>query len=404
MLVGFSDELWSGISVVAAPAVEREHALEHGTYTLAIFAIPQLVAAILETVIDLYSDRWPRRAVVSIGLATLAAALVGCALADTAWLLSAGLAVAGTASGVACAGAQAELIALYGSADKALTRWTTFASAGDLLVPIVVGAAFYFGWSYRTALAFGASTLALQAIVTWRSRAPAHPDARKPGRPGEDADDQEDEDPEEQTEPLRAVLSRAARNPRLWIWLGGVAFCSLLDELAAALAALRLRVDLGATEATASASLIAFSAGAVAGSLFCERFLDRFAWRALLITSTVLSIAATGLFLLAPSTTWTWPALVLLGASVAPHYPLAKARAYETLPERPGLVNAAATVFSVFDVVAPPAVGVVADRWGLTAAFGCLLLQPVGLLLLAIVLGRTPPRKDAEIEQKDGTP
>ncbi|MGH7330114.1 MAG: hypothetical protein ACREJX_17345, partial [Polyangiaceae bacterium] len=72
--------------------------------------------------------------------------------------------------------------------------------------------------------------------------------------------------------------------------------------------------------------------------------------------------------------------LVVLGVLVAPHHPLSMARAYETLPEHPGVVQACVQLFVAIDVCAPLAVGVVADRFGLGAALACLAAQPVVIL------------------------
>ena len=70
-------------------------------------------------------------------------------------------------------------------------------------------------------------------------------------------------------------------------------------------------------------------------------------------------------------------ALFVVGVTSAPHHPLSIARAYEELPDHPGTVQAMGQLFVVVDVGAPLLLGAVADRFGLGAAMGCLLLQPV---------------------------
>ena len=69
-------------------------------------------------------------------------------------------------------------------------------------------------------------------------------------------------------------------------------------------------------------------------------------------------------------------ALVVVGVTSAPHHPLALARAYDEMPNNPGTVQACAQLFAVVDVVAPLALGLAADRFGLGFATACLLLQP----------------------------
>jgi fucose permease len=230
-----------------------------------------------------------------------------------------------------------------------------------------------------------------QAAFVGRLSAPAEAETQDP-EPWNDG--AAEEDPEDAHEPLRAVLSRGAVTVPLLVWLFGASLCHLLDEIAAALAALRIERDLGATEAVAGASLTAFSVGGFVASLFLERAIERFNWRAVLAASAIASIAAVLLFIAAPSPAWSWPALVLLGISVAPHYGIAKARAYEAVPGRPGLVNAAAQLFVVLELATPFGIGVLADRYGLGVAFACLVLQPLGLVALAAFYRRKSPSSE----------
>jgi predicted MFS family arabinose efflux permease len=143
----------------------------------------------------------------------------------------------------------------------------------------------------------------------------------------------------------------------------------------------------------AAACLAAFSSGSVIGAIATERYVDRVPARSILLGSALICAALLGLVLLAPSPALVTVALVPLGASVAPHYALAKARAYAAVPDRPGLVNAAAQAFVVLDLGAPLALGLVADRWGLRAALACLLAQPVAIFVLTLLLER---RRDDE--------
>ncbi|HTJ82628.1 MAG TPA: MFS transporter, partial [Polyangiaceae bacterium] len=162
--VAFTDELWSGVSVVAAPSVEREHALDHAGYTLWIFTLPMLGSAVVDVALAWLSDRLPRRAMVAASLAALSIALAACAIAPSAPLLALMLALAGTASGGATGAAQGELIDAHrGDAARAMTRWTVFASSGDLVAPLAVAAALAVGWSFRGVMAAVALLVAAQA-------------------------------------------------------------------------------------------------------------------------------------------------------------------------------------------------------------------------------------------------
>ncbi len=382
--VALTDELWSGIAVVAAPALERELDLDHGAYALAVFTVPLLVGAAGEALLAILSDRYPRRYFVAGGVAALAASLLVAGLTRSAWGLSTGLALAGVASGVACSAAQAELVTRT-SPERALTRWTVFASAGDVLGPAVVSATLWRGHSYRFVFVFVGACLALQAVVMFRALGGSPPTG---SRDDEAEAEAEAGDDDAAPEPLGEIFRSGARSSRIWIWLGAAALCTLLDEIAAALAALHLRAAHGLPEAEASACLAFFSIGSLFGALVADRWLARWSWRVVLVGACVAAVAAVGLFLAAPGPGLASAALALLGAAVAPHYPLVKAQAYAAMPGRPGLVNAAAQVFVVVDLLAPPALGVLAEAHGTAISVLALTAQPLGILVLVGLFSR----------------
>ena len=59
------------------------------------------------------------------------------------------------------------------------------------------------------------------------------------------------------------------------------------------------------------------------------------------------------------------------------------AQAHAALPGRSGTVNAAGHAFTPLTLAAPWLLGLVADRVSLIVAFGSLLVQPLGLALVA---------------------
>ena len=156
--------------------------------------------------------------------------------------------------------------------------------------------------------------------------------------------------------------------------------CTLLDEIAVALVALRMTRDLGASEALTAASLTAFSLGSLAGAVATDRIVARASVRTVLGVSALASAASLALVIVARSPLQAIAALFVLGASAAPHYPLLKAAAYDAVPGRPGLVNAAAQVFVGLEVALPLAVGLVAARYGLGAALACLAVETLFVL------------------------
>jgi len=165
--------------------------------------------------------------------------------------------------------------------------------------------------------------------------------------------------------------------------LGGAASCTLLDELVVALAALRLHRDQSATEALAATAAVAFAAGSVLGTSLTDQAVARLGRRAVLLGSAVACVIAVAAMTAPHGVLSSCLALFVVAVVCAPHHALSLSRAYDELPDSPGAVQALAQVFVVVDVLGPLALGVVADRFGLGAAIGCLTAQPVVIFACA---------------------
>jgi len=381
LLVAFNDELWSGVAVVAAPSLEREQGLDHRSYALFVFALPLVLSAALDAALSLLCDWLPRQRLRAAGLLALSGSLGLVAIAPSTGWLSLGLALAGAASGLSCSAAQADLMARDPAAgDVALARWVLFGSLGDLASPLLVGAVLALGGSYRGALGVLAVFFAWQGCAALRAPGSLAAPASEPAS-----------EPESESEPsLRAALRAAIGQRRLWLWLIGTGLCTLLDEIVLALAALHMRLDLGASDALAASCGVALSLGATLGAALTERLLARVPARRLLHQSALTCVLALALVVAAPSPGWLTAALFLLGASAAPHYALLEARAYAELPGRPGLVRALSQIAVLIEVLAPAALGAIARAFGLAAALGCLVLQPLGVLAVLWATRRAP--------------
>lgn len=342
-----------------------------------------LLAALIEAPIALLSDGTQRLRTLGLALVGLSGSLALCAIAVSPWQLSIGLALAGGASGVACAAAQGAMIAAQpGRSEQAMSRWAAFAAAGDLLGPLTLAIVAALGGSYRAAFGALAVLLALQALRTLRTRQTSV------------LEDAAAEEPEAR-EPLRAALGRR----RLWLFLLAAAACTLLDEIAAAIVALRLARDLGASAAVIAVCLTVFSIGELCGAVLTERVVARVKLRGVLLGSAAACVAALLLAVHASDAVQMGAAVFLLGLGAAPHYPLAKAAAYDAAPGRPGLVNAASQLFVIFDILLPLVVGAVATRAGLANALLLLGLQPLAMVLLALLPAAARQRAAAAREE-----
>ncbi len=374
------DELWSGVAVAGAPSVEGTLGLTHRGYVLFAFVLPLVAAAILEALIAVRSDAGGRPGLVVAGQCGLAASLLFTAWTRSPWGLTVGLALAGTSSGVACGAAQALLVtASRRDADRVMVRWSLFSAVGDILTPLVTATAVRLGYSYRAAMLAVGVVVCAQCVVSILVLRPSTSQVK--------AGEQE-EDAEPPAETIRQALARARRLPRLWAWLFAAASCTLLDELVVALAVLRLDRDQGVSPALATASGVVFAAGSVVGAALTDRVVARVPRRTVLLTSACACACALAIFLASGSVAAACAALFVVGVTCAPHHPLALAAAYAELPGNPGTVQALGQLFVVLEIGAPLALGVVADRFGLRSALGCLVLQPVAIFVCAVAAGR----------------
>lgn len=331
-----------------------------------IFVVPLLVALLVEGPLLLWCERFARARVLGLGLAGMGLGALGCALAPDLGWFAAGFSVYATASGIACGVAQAALMdADPEHREQRMAEWATAGWIGDFGGPLLLWASAACGFGWRGAYVGVASALVLAGLGFGRRALPRAA---------------EEDDGEEPT--LAGTLRLLGRRRSLFFWLFGVALCSLLDELVAVLIGLRID-STGGNVGDVSRALLAFTAGGVVGLLVLGRLLRRVSPQRLLVGSCIGCALATAGWTLHGHEAAMLLLLALSGAFAALHYPIAQAQAYAALPERSTLVAAAAQPFLIFDLSFPLVVGWIADAYGLTPALLFLLVQPLGLALIA---------------------
>jgi MFS family permease len=367
--VDFLDELWSGVPSVGAPGIQASFGLSYTRVAGILLVAPGLLSLLIEPPLFLLADRGSKRRFVLWGLLALGLCQFLAAAAGNAWVLLIALVLAAPLSGIGVNLSQAVLMdANPGERERYMTRWTFMGMAGDLAAPLLffILAGFAAGWRE----AFVVSGLLLVGYSLLLSRQTFPERVAGPER-GEDV-------------PIRSALREALRNRAVLLWLGGVALCGLLDEILVAFGALYLRDALGADLATRSLILMLFSGGMGLGLFVTDRWLGRGSPMRILGISSAACIVFYLAWILAPSVWLSGLLMFGVGMFTAPLYPIAKAQVYRLLPGRSGMVNALSTVFTSVELAVPLLLGLIADRLGLAVAMCLLLLQPAGLLLLAL--------------------
>lgn len=382
LAVDFLDELYSGVPAIGAPAIQSAFAASYGATATALLVVPALVMLLVEPPLFLLADRYPRKWFVCGGLLGMAICAFAAALTPSLWLLAAAISVAAVASGCGVTMAQATLMDAHPDRrEQLMTRWTLMGILGDLAAPAIMAGLAYWSLGWRGAFVAVGIMVAVQALVLARLDFPA------PAAECETtANERGDADPE--TPGLSAALADAMKQPRLLAWLFAVWLCGLLDEILVVFASLHLRDNLGADPATRNLVLACCMLGALVGLVITERMVRRIAPTTLIAVAAALCAGAYVAWLAAPTVWLSGVALFLVGMTSAPLYPIAQAQAYRAFPSGSGTVNAVAHVFTPLDIALPFALGWLADSAGITAATAVLILQPVGILGIALFASR----------------
>lgn len=361
------------MSTVAAPEIEHAFATTHAMLAALLFVGPGIVALCIEPLIFLLADRYPRAWFIRGGLAALALATLAAGLAPNAIALSCAISICWIATGAAAALAQATLVDLDpANRAKTMARWTLLGLVGDLCAPALLAGLGAIGLSWRAGYVVVGVLLGAWAVVTWLVPIPSTVHT--------------DDDDEAPRPGLLAGLREALADRVLMLWLLGLALCDLLDEILVVFATLHVKGALGG-DGTAQSAVVATSmaAGAI-GLVLLEKLLAKHGERTLLVWFGSACACSFAAWICAP-TVWSSVLLMIpVGASSTPLYPLVAAQAFARRPESSGAVLAASHLFTPLGLALPFLVGAIADHAGTYVALAVLVVQPVALVVLALVL------------------
>lgn len=378
--VEFTDEFASGVPYATAFAVQETLGVGSAALNTWTFLVPEVLALLAEPYILLRSRSWGTRRSLQLGLLGMALALVLGAFAPTAEWLGIAVALYFPSSGLAFSVAQLLLVDSSDEAAESLTDWTLAGTLGDLGTPLVLWLLDAGGFSWRWTFALVGLTVAAFAALT-----PRFDDS--PTVDDSPTIDGEDEEPS-----LREALRLIRGNRTLLWWLLAATLCSLLDELFASQIGIHLAHLLGQAESTqpVTLQLVTIGIGGALGLVVQRFLLRRYSGSTILAYTCVGTVLVFGawLFALPDGSSVAWAAL--LGATIATHYPLAQAKAYDSLPGRANVVAAASQAFKGIDLMYPVLVGILSDTYSPALGLCALLLQPLGILLALFATRRHP--------------
>lgn len=388
------DELSSGIPYGSAAQIERAFGLSYTATAIVMFVVPGAIAMVVEPFVFLLADRYPRAVFLRVGVSAMALSLVGIALAPNAIVLAIAISAFWISIGTSVPIAQATLVDRNPDArGRTMARWTLLSTAGDFLVPFIIGGVALAGHGWRIAHVVVAIAIALFAVMLWRFDIPA-----------DLGNTRDDGDEEGEAPGLVATLRDALKDRVLVAWLFGVTLCELLDEILVVFATIHVRDQLGGGIAWQSAVILSMTVGSGVGLIALERMLLKRTERTMLLWCAIGCAMAFVVWVLAPTLWLSVVSMAVVGMFAAPLYPLAAAQAYARRPEASGSVLAAQSLFTPMGLALPFVIGFLADQAGTYVALLALVAQPVGLAALVIFGGARTSRGRADPPDAPATP
>ncbi|MEU9197179.1 MFS transporter [Streptomyces hundungensis] len=191
--------------------------------------------------------------------------------------------------------------------------------------------------------------------------------------------------------PDEAPPPRFALPPRSALLIGLVGFCAVFAEGASLdWSAVYLRDVLDTSAGTAAACTTAFTLTMAVARLAGDRGVDRFGAVRTVRAGGVLATLGGVLVVIAPDAAVAMAGFALLGLGVAVVVPLAFAAAGRSGPNPSQAIAGVATITYTSGLVAPSAIGTIADLTSLVVSFGLVTVLALGLVVGARVL-RTGP-------------
>ena len=325
------------------------------------------------------ADRFSRRVIAAGGAAGFALSLAMFAVGGSFAVLALGAFVMGMASTAMVDGAEVALVDLAGDdLRRYLARSNLLATVGDLLGPALIGAAALAGLSWRVAFAAGAVLMGLYALALTAAPLPPPAATGATDRPEATAADGM----------ARRGLAAVLRDPAVWV-MGLIGLLMVpFDEPLVGFTIALLEADRGAS--AAAATLVAFvgiCGGVLAFTVLAPR-LEAVPDDRLLLGSVAAMTAGAVTIVAAP----VLPLVAIAGLVTAAGLNLAwLAVQHRSLTLRPGQVGTTKAVLGTIEATGfwiPIAVGVIADRAGLTLAVGSFGVVGGALMALAWWSGR----------------
>ena len=354
------DEFVFGAREAAWPLIRRDFDLSYAEVGV-LLAAPMYASAVLEPLIGVYGDTRRRGLLIAAGGLAFGAALLVAAAADGFWLLLVSFVVLFPAAGAFVSLSQATLMDLEPERrEQNMARWSVAGGIGALAGPAAIALLAFFGLGWRGL--FVALAAAALVLVVLGRRVPHRAD-EAPRRP-----------------PFRETLL-ALRRREVVRWLVLLELADLMLDVLLGFLALYVVDEVGRSAGAGGVAVAVWTGAGLVGGVAIVYLLRHVAGLRYLRLSAALALPLYAAFLLLPGFEPKLAALAALGLVSAGWYSIPKARLYAALPGQSGAAMSLGSVTGTLGGVAPLAVGLAAERWGLDVALWLLAAAPIALLV-----------------------
>ena len=339
--------------------------------------MPLLAGGLLELPLGVVAGQGRRRRLAILGGGIIfVLTLLGVASARSFTALLCAFVAFYPASGAFVSLTQAEIMDAWPDRQaQVMARWDLAGSTGAVAGPLLLTAVLASGGGWRT----GYLVLAAIAAFVWLGARLRGPVVSVPT-----AGDEAERRP--WTERAREIAA-ALRDWGTLRWLLLIEVADLLVDTFTGFLALYL-VDVAHLPPPVAALAIAIRLGAaLAGDAALVMIGERAGDLAVLRVSAVAAALLYPGFLLVPDIGPKLVVLAALSAATAPWYPLLQARLYGSLPGRSSVAVTLSSAAGLAGGLGPLAVGLVAQRFGLSWALAGLVVVPVAVLLVSAGAG-----------------
>jgi len=385
----FVDELASGVPLVLMPTLRTRLGLTVAQVGWCLQAL-YTVAAVVEPVAAAGIDVVRRRPLLVSGALGWAVALLLVAGAPSyGWLLLA-FVVAGAASGPLAQTTDVLLVEMHPDAEERIgARQTLLDTVGALLAPAAVAVVAWLGGDPHIALVGSGLAILVYAVLLAATPMPDPAGMRSGGGAAV-------EPVQRSLRQVRENLSVVLRDREARIWLLALLGDALV-EVPGLFEPVWLGGDVGASQSMVAVHAAVELAASLVGLALLDRWVRRHDARTILTVACGANLLVYPVWLLAPGVTAKIVLVVPLALTVAPVWPLVRARALKAVPNRGGMVLAITSLYGLLPLAA--AFGWVSARVGLTSTM--LVVHMTATLGILLTVRRRADRR-ADLWPGDG--